>query len=188
MKCPRCGAETDKSKTYCPQCGGELHPRDNSNDDTLRLPDLSGVPLGEPQRRKSSASESKDLGAAKIVIAVCAVIIAIALAVCLAMFMVGGRNTAPIPGTDFIEDNMPSHNVPDLELPGEPEKTPEEKPEEKPEEESEEVPEEKPADKNDIIAEDVTPPEEEPAEEPRQEEPEEVPAEPEDNTSVSTNE
>lgn len=189
MKCPRCGAETDKSKAYCQSCGCELRPRDNSNDDTLRLPDLSDVPLGQqPQRRRTGAPEKRRSGGAKIFIAVCTVIIAAALAVCLAV-MVARRSASPAPAeiVDLPEEDYYT-DEPDFGAFDHIEEEPEEEPADLPEEEPEEAPEEEGAKEepkeNDIVAEDVTPARE-PVEEPAEAHDEEEPSE---STSFSTSE
>ena len=94
MKCPKCGGETDGKKNYCSLCGGELRPRDNSADDTVRLPDLSGVPTGPTNvRRRESGGKNRSGGRGlRITLLVCVLMIAAALAVCLALFIADGRD------------------------------------------------------------------------------------------------
>lgn len=96
MKCPYCGTQLNENMTYCPDCGGKLKQEDNSKDDTLRLPDLSSVPLGDesPRARRASPPPKKN-NAALITVAVCAMIIAVAAAICIAIAL-SGRNTEPI--------------------------------------------------------------------------------------------
>lgn len=142
MKCPRCGAETDAKNNYCQQCGAVLRQRDNSSDDTLRLPDLSGVPLGGQSasggegggRRRESAVQQKDSSRPlKVTLVVCVMAIAVAVAVCLALTVTRKGN-----GPLFEERSKNSETY--QEYDGEPDygtyeepETPEPEPEEEPE-------------------------------------------------------
>lgn len=104
MKCPRCGAETDEKSNYCQKCGAVLRQRDNSADDTLRLPDLSGVPLGgqpmrgeEADRRRESGGLRRDnAGPLKVTLVVCVLAIVIAVAVCLALMLTRRGDRSPL--------------------------------------------------------------------------------------------
>lgn len=84
MKCTRCGANVDENQKYCSSCGGRMVKEDNSKDDTLRLPDLSGVPLGisdEPRRR--SSVPKKKTSSAGLIWGICAVIAVLTAAIVL---------------------------------------------------------------------------------------------------------
>lgn len=173
MKCPYCGTELEEKMTYCPDCGGRLKQEDNSKDDTLRLPDLSGVPLsGETQRvRRSSPPPKKKSKAAMITAAVCVMIAAAAAAICVAIALSGRNAKLSVPDAlpdeteesyrygepDYGRDER-SPEIPDgggSKTEEEPNPALEEKPAENNNEEDKEDEEEN--EENEIFAEDVTP-------------------------------
>lgn len=180
MKCPRCGSEADEQKNYCTRCGAQLKPGDNSSDDTLRLPDLSGVPLGgrSDRRREAAAGPApSDRGgrALKITLIVCSLAIAVTLAVCAALLLTqdGGKGSVPAPEETRQDGEDAAENGGYMYVDGD---IPEEEPREEPAPEEgtpdEEPPEEEPEDKEPENGEP-----EEPTEEPEPSAPDEAPEE-----------
>lgn len=119
MKCPYCGSETDGKKAYCPDCGGKLKKEDNSMDDTLRLPDLSNVPLGGAPRARREPPSRKSPVSAWLIFAVC--IVAAAAAVLAALLLLGRPTNNSLPeepaGADESYDGGDFGDIPDFTLP-----------------------------------------------------------------------
>ena len=128
MKCPYCGKELSEKKTYCPECGGKLNKTDNSKDDTLRLPDLSGVPLGGAPRARRTPPAKKSGGGGTAALVVVA-LIAAAVAAAAIVFIMREREPSERPVVDIGEPDTvvdePDFDLPDADHRAEPEPKPE---------------------------------------------------------------
>lgn len=164
MRCPYCGTNLKENLSYCPECGGKLKTEDNSNDETLRLPDLSGVPLGSstpaPRTRRSPARQ-KPSRSPYVAVIVIALVIAAAAAVSIAAILTT-RNNAPADNRVQLPVNDKDIDIPDFRVPASGEDyshRDEIKPESEPgpESESQSEPDEIPdEEQGDVRSEDVT--------------------------------